>query len=69
MSIGEFLEDNGGRKFIFGVVLAVGAFSLAIAGRISFQELLGFVEWIFGLFVVGNVAQKFSSNSGDTDSN
>jgi energy-coupling factor transporter transmembrane protein EcfT len=65
MNIGDFMADNGGRKFIYGVLVSIFAFILAFLGKISYQELIGFIEWIFGLFVAGNVAQKFAVTPTD----
>ena len=57
----EIIESLGGRKFVFAIVLVVGMFSLALAGKISFDQLTSVCEWIFGIFVTGNVGQKFAT--------
>ena len=62
-----FLNDIGGRKFTFGMLLTIGIFSLALFGKISYQELINAVEWIFGLFISGNVIQKFAPKSAEVE--
>jgi hypothetical protein len=49
----------GGRKFAFAVTIAIGFFALACFDKISYEQLIKTIEWIFGAFVIGNVAQKF----------
>lgn len=63
MALGGLVYDAGGRKFIYGILLTVGVFVLAVMSKITYQELLSAVEWIFGIFVAGNVIQKFSGSS------
>lgn len=56
----DFLSEIGGRKFTFGMLLTLGLFTLALFGKISYQELINAVTWVFGLFISGNVLQKFA---------
>lgn len=61
----DFLSEIGGRKFTFGMLLTIGIFTLALFGKISYQELISAVTWIFGLFISGNVLQKFAPASAE----
>jgi len=56
----DFINDQGGRKFILAVTLTIGFFFLAIFGKISYEQLISGVTWVFGLFAGANVAQKFA---------
>lgn len=63
----DFLSEIGGRKFTFGMLLAIGMFTLALFGKISYQELINAVTWVFGLFISGNVIQKFATPSAEVE--
>jgi hypothetical protein len=56
----QFVEALGGRKFFYAQVVTIGVFVLAVLGKVSYEQLLSFLTWIFGIFVTGNVAQKFT---------
>ena len=51
----------GGRKFLFVVLISIGAFSLAFSGKIDYNQLLEFLTWIFGLYAGANVGQKIGT--------
>jgi hypothetical protein len=52
------LDYLGGRKFVYVVLISIGAFSLAFGGKIDYNQLLEFLTWIFGLYAGANVGQK-----------
>jgi len=56
----DFLADIGGRKFVLAVVILVAGVVFLLMGRIDYQQFLNLSQWIMGIFVVGNVAQKFN---------
>jgi type IV secretory pathway VirB2 component (pilin) len=58
--MGEFIKSSGGRKYILACVLIVGFFALGLAGKISYEQVISGVTWVFGIFAGANVAQKFS---------
>ena len=47
------------RKTVIAILLLASATLLTFYGKMSNQEFIDFVKWIYGLFVVGNVASKF----------
>lgn len=58
-----FIEAIGGRKFAFAGFLTVFAMVLVFVGKMDIEQMKSFLEWIFALFVAGNVAQKFTVSS------
>ena len=56
----KFLEAIGGRKFLLAVLILVAGLVLVLTGQITYQEFLNLAKWMMGLFVSGNVVQKFS---------
>jgi hypothetical protein len=56
----KIIEKLGGRKFLFGFLTTIGFFVLAFFGQISFDELISVIKWIFGIYVLGNVANKIT---------
>lgn len=57
----SIFEMFGGRKFLFVVLISIGAFSLAFTGKIDYNQLLEFLTWIFGLYAGANVTQKIGT--------
>lgn len=55
----DYLDRLGGRKFVFSFVMAIGFFALAVAGRISYEQLMDGVLLALGIFSVANVGAKF----------
>lgn len=57
------LTKLGGRKFVFAEVLIVllAAMIIAKVDTESIQTFFNYAVTVFGIFVGGNVAQKFSS--------
>lgn len=53
------------RKLWFALALIVGAGFLNHGGTLSGAELSEFVQWIFGLYVAGNVGAKFGVGNGN----
>jgi hypothetical protein len=58
----KLFETLGGRKFVFAVLLTIGLFVLAVLSKISYQELITALQWIYGIFVVGNIGSKVATN-------
>jgi uncharacterized membrane-anchored protein YitT (DUF2179 family) len=56
----EFIKSIGGRKFLMAVILSIIALGLFSFGKMDVDQLESFLTWIFGLFVTGNVMDKFS---------
>lgn len=50
----------GGRKFIFGVIVIVATTILVALGKLGFEQFQGMLEFVFAVYVTGNVVQKFS---------
>ena len=53
------------RKTIIAVLLLASATLLTVYGKMSNQEWLDFVKWIYGIFVVGNVTAKFTGTKNE----
>lgn len=49
------LDVLGGRKFLFGILLFAGGFSLVILNKVSGSDFLSFANLIGATYVVGNV--------------
>jgi general stress protein CsbA len=61
----NLLTALGGRKFVFAEVLTV-LLAIMIIAKVDLEMIKTFFNYaitIFGIFVGGNVAQKFSTNS------
>lgn len=52
------------RKTVIAILLLASATLLTFYGKMSNQEFIDFVKWIYGLFIVGNVASKFGKENG-----
>ena len=52
------LDDVGGRKFIFAIVVIILGFALVITNRVGSDLWFNFVEIVGGTYVVGNVVSK-----------
>jgi hypothetical protein len=57
----ERLKSLLSRKFIIAIVALAFAFSLVLTGHLPIADFMTFAKWIVGLFIAGNVAQKFSN--------
>ena len=57
----EIVASLGGRKFVAFAVLSALFVGLFAFKAIDSDQLKGFLEWIFTVFVLGNVAQKFTT--------
>ena len=55
------LEKFGGRKFIFAILIAIGLLTLAMTGKINYDQLMAGWLWAFGIFAVANASQGFIS--------
>lgn len=55
------IEKLGSRKFIISILLLGLIFSLVIVGKVEVEEFLTFASIVTGLYITGNVAQKFSN--------
>lgn len=53
------IESLGGKKFVFGMVIAIMVFALTVL-KIEHSEFLSTIMVIYGLFVGGDVVSKFS---------
>lgn len=58
------IEDLGGRKFVFALLVVFMSFELAVTGKINFDEFTGIALWALGIFSVSN-AIKGNGASGD----
>lgn len=61
----EIIKSFGGRKFVFAEVLIV-LLAIMIIVKVDLEMIKTFFNYaitIFGIFVGGNVAQKFSSST------
>ena len=54
------IEDFGGRKFIFAIVVVVCALIIAITGHITFDQFMSLIIWAFGIFSVSNAVSHLS---------
>ncbi len=60
----NFVDSLGGRKFVFAEILVV-ILAVMIAMKVetaSIETFFNYAVTIFGIFVGGDVAQKFSKN-------
>lgn len=55
----DFIDSLGGRKFFFAGVIIAMIFTLTIL-KIDYSKFIQDVMVIYGLFVGGNVIQKFA---------
>lgn len=55
------LNDIGGRKFIFAMFVVMLGFVLVMGIKTTAQEWFSFVQVIGGIYVAGNVLEKFSA--------
>lgn len=58
----QFIDNLGGRKFVFALVLFI-SLVVMLALDVSVEKIATFFTYatvIFGLYVGGNVVQKFS---------
>ena len=56
------LDQIGGRKFFFAIILSVVASVLVIMERISFKEWGDFEILIAGLYIIGNLGTKVTNS-------
>ena len=56
----DLLNDLGGRKFVFAILIVIIVFLLALFGEITFEQFTGTILWAFGIFSAANVTQKFT---------
>ena len=61
----EFIDSLGGRKFFFAGIIITMVFILTIL-KIEYTEFITQVIVIYGLFVGGNVVQKFAPIQEET---
>jgi len=54
----NFLNDVGGRKWISAGVLFIAATVFLYTGKSDFEQWSTFMQWVFGIFVFGNVGTK-----------
>ncbi len=52
------IEQIGGRKFIFAVLVVICGFVLAGVDKISFDQFTSLALWALGIFSVSNAVQK-----------
>lgn len=52
------MEEIGGRKFIFSILLTIFSFALVITGFVDAEVWLTFVKFLLATYVAGNVATK-----------
>jgi len=48
------------RKFIMGILILIAGLVIVLTGNAEYQQFLDLARWIMGLYVIGNVATKFS---------
>jgi hypothetical protein len=48
------------RKTIIGVLLLLSATLLTYFGQMTTEQWIEIAKWIYGIFVAGNVASKFT---------
>jgi len=53
-------EMFGGRKFLLAILILIAGVVFVLMSKIEYQQFLSLATWIMGLFVLGNVSQKFS---------
>ena len=61
----KFIENLGGRKFIFATILMI-ILGIMVIMQVEIENIKTFFNYaitIFGLYVGGNVATKFSEES------
>lgn len=52
------LENLGGRKFVFGVILVIMGFVFTLLGKVSVEAFFTFASVVGASYIVGNVATK-----------
>lgn len=55
--------DIKSRKLLSGVVLFIVATVALFVDKSTFSEWSGFMQIVFGIYVVGNVGEKYVNNS------
>lgn len=48
------------RKFLLTVAILLSSIGLAFMGKMSIDQYMEFTKWILGIYVGGNVVQKFA---------
>lgn len=56
------IDDFGGRKFIFAMLVILFAFLLVISGQIDYKAFMEIVIWAFGIFSATNAVAHLSDN-------
>lgn len=56
------INKIGGRKFIYILLLTIIGFVFVLMGKMTAKEYLDFCVLISGIYIVGNVATKFTNN-------
>lgn len=54
------IEQLGGRKFLFALLVSVLGFVLVLTKSLTSQEYLKFLEVVGATYVLGNVVSKFA---------
>lgn len=65
----KIINALGGRKFVFAETLLV-LLAVMVVFKIDLETIKTFFNYaitIFGLYVGGNVVQKFSGSTGETE--
>ncbi|MEM4711392.1 MAG: hypothetical protein QXL18_05590 [Candidatus Woesearchaeota archaeon] len=56
------IDKIGGRKFVYTLLLTIIGFIFVLIGKMTAKEYLDFCALISGIYIVGNVATKFTNN-------
>lgn len=54
------MEEIGGRKFVFSILLTIFSFALVLTGFVDSKVWLDFVKFLLASYIAGNVATKFA---------
>lgn len=57
------IEEIGGRKFIFAMLIILLGFILAGVGQIGFDQFMSLALWALGIFSATNAIQKIGKDN------
>lgn len=55
------MDQLGGRKFIFAMVVVTAGFVLVLFGKSTVEQWFNFAELIGGIYVAGNIGEKVTT--------
>lgn len=59
----NMLEELGGRKFLFAILVTVLGFVMVVTQVATSDAWMKFVEVVGGSYILGNVVSKFSGRT------